>query len=199
CAASCGAAWSWGLLLMRILLAAFACSWCGRSIGSTRSAAARRLDVLGLHRLALVAPGRARVVDDRGDVGVGELFPRRHRRTGSAVQHGVDLVGRRTIHDLVAGERRECPGHTLAVGLVARSAVRHVDLLTHGRELAGIPLLVDVLACSRVLLLLLRRPRLVILRRLDLHHDRHEAMLLAAKLSALAAVDAHLLGLEPAV
>ena len=45
----------------------------------------------------LVAPGVARVGDDRGDLGVGQLLPRRHRRAcrALAVQHDVDLRGLR--------------------------------------------------------------------------------------------------------
>ena len=58
----------------------------------------------------LVAPGVLGVGDHRGDVGVGQLLPRRHRAVGGAVQHDVDLLGLVVEHDRAAVERRERPG-----------------------------------------------------------------------------------------
>src|SRR4026209_1460296 len=84
-------------------------------------------DFGGLHDARLVAPGIALVAHDRSDVGVGELLAERlHGRAGKLVC-GVAFL--RAAPALGAGERRKRGRRAPAVRLVARDAVRAVDLL----------------------------------------------------------------------
>ena len=72
-------------------------------------------------------PQLVRVVDHGGDVGVGQLLPRRHRRARLAVEDEVDLVGGHAIDDFRSVERGERARHALPVRLVARRAVGGED------------------------------------------------------------------------
>ena len=82
-----------------------------------------------LHELAgLVAPRILGVGDHRGDLGVGELLPGRHRAVGGAVEQDLDLARRVVLDDLATVQRLDRAG-ALAVGLVAGRAVGGVHLL----------------------------------------------------------------------
>src|SRR6185437_1639597 len=186
---------SWGMLDITNSLALFPLGLHGRRLD----------DVL----LGLVAPRVARVGDRRRDVDVGKLCPRRHLAAGGRllndtirlpVQHDVDLMLLGTEHDLVADERgRADRAVARAVRLVAGGAIRVEDLLAVRDEVLQVPRLVGSLGARTELLLLLGEPLRVVVLRLHFDDDRHEAMLLAAELGALPAVDADLGGAEPCI
>src|SRR6185369_3995227 len=133
----------------------------------------RDLDVGRLDRFAgVVAPAVARVGDDRGDVGVGQLLPRRHRR-GLAValdpvQHRVYLRGLGTVDDLRAVERRKRGRRALAGRLVAGDAVRRVDFLAARDQILHVPYLAGIVAGGGESVLLGVDPLAVVVLRLDL-------------------------------
>src|SRR5215831_13979559 len=82
---------------------------------------------------------------------------------------------------------------------MARDAAGGVDLLATGDKLLEFPDLVRIVGNRCGLLLLVVEPLSEVVGRLDLDHDRHEAVLLAAKLCALPAVGSKLVGAEPGV
>src|SRR3954466_8063683 len=82
---------------------------------------------------------------------------------------------------------------------MAHGAMLVERLLAALDELLLAPLAIRILDGGEHRLLLLADPLGVVLLRLHLDDDRHEAVLLAAELDALAAVDARLLRLEPQV
>src|SRR6266852_2388557 len=161
----------------------------------------RRPDLARLNNFAgLVPPVVAGEGDDRGDVGVGELLPERnHGRAPLSVQHDLHLSPPWAVDELGAVERRERSLDPLTVRLMAGDAVRRVDLLAAGFQVGEIPFLVRVVCGRSDLLFLLADPGGVLFGREDLDHDRHEAVVLAAKLRALAAVDAFLFRPEPGI
>src|SRR6266705_6369577 len=161
----------------------------------------RRPDLARLDDVAgLVAPGVALIGDDCGDIGVGKLLAeRRHRRAPLAVQHDLHLPPPWTVDERGAVERRERSFDPLPVRLMAGDAVRRVDPLAAGFQLGEIPFLVRIVCGGSDLLFLLADPGGVPFGREDLDHDRHEPVVLSAKLGALAAVDAFLFRPEPAV
>src|SRR5688572_7747347 len=174
---------------------------------------ARGLDVGRHDRVRRVAPGGARMCDDRGQLAVREARERCHRRPGLAVQDDGDLPALRAVHQLGARERREGRRQPLARRLVARRAVRRVHLLACGLELVGRPFLVRILGGGRgrsrgELLRGLRRRHLrlgllhplgVVGLGLHLDHDGHVRVLLAADLAALPAEGADLGRGEPRI
>src|SRR6266540_7261880 len=177
------------------MTALIGCSWnLARSLP-------RRLDLARLNDFAgPVPPVVAGEGDDRGDVGVGELLAeRRHRRAPLAVQHDLHLSPPWAVDEPGAVERGEGSLDTLPVRLMAGDAVRRVDLLAAGFQLGEIPFLVRIVCRGGDLLFLLADPGSVLFGREDLDHDRHEPVVLAAKLRALAAVDAFLFRPEPAI
>src|SRR5438445_12856282 len=148
----------------------------------------------------LVAPGIALVGDHGGDLGVGKLLAeRRHGGVRLAVQHHVDMLRLGAGGDLRAVERRERRRHALAARLVAGDAVRRVDPLAASLEVLEAPLLVRVIGLRDQRLFLVADPLAVVRLRNHAHHDRHEAVLLAAQLGALAAEDSGPLGPAPGV
>src|SRR5882762_10612543 len=161
----------------------------------------RRPDLTRLNDFAgPVAPGVSFVGDDGGDVGIRELLAeRRHRGAPPAVQHDLDVASPGTVRELGAVERRERSLDPLPVRLMAGDAVRRVDLLAAGFQLGEIPFPVRIVRRGSDLPFLLADPRGVFFGREDFDHDRHEAVVLAAKLRALAAVDAFLFRPEPAI
>src|SRR6266581_8252226 len=66
-------------------------------------------------------------------------------------------------------------------------------------QVGEIPFLVRIFCRGSDLFFLFADPRGVLFGREDLDHDRHEPVVLAAKLRALAAVDAFLFRPEPAI
>src|SRR5882762_4923889 len=153
----------------------------------------RRLNLARLNNFAgLVPPVVAREGDDRGNLGVGKLLAeRRHLCAPLAVEHDLHLPPPWAADELGAVERRERSLDPLAVRLMARDAVRRVDLLAARLQVGEIPFLVRIVCCGSDLPFLLADPGRVLFGREDLDHDRHEPVVLAAKLRALAAVDAH--------
>jgi len=104
------------------------------------------------------------------------------------------------VATLAAVERRERRRRAFAVRLVAGGAVGGVDLLAARLQLIQAVGLGRIVGGGEHLLLLLRRPTSNSLPATTTRtHDRHEAVLLAAKLDALAAEGAGLLGLEPQI
>src|SRR5207245_9719769 len=89
--------------------------------------------------------------------------------------------------ELRAEERWERRRHALARRLVAGDASGGIDLLAARDELGRVPLLVRVFGLGEERLFLLADPFAVVLLRDDAHHDRPEAVPLAAELHALAA------------
>ena len=170
-----------------------------------------QLDFGGLDVARLVPPGTADVGQNRGNLGVGELLERLHGGIGATVQHGIDGLllgaGRPCCRQARGLHRLEpLPGR-----LVTRDAVRRVDLLAAAHELRHGKRLGVIRArrrgrrrCARrhfrgSLGLVLRHPLGVLVRLHRADHDRHVPMLLAAKLGALAAERALLLGAKPCV
>ena len=82
---------------------------------------------------------------------------------------------------------------------MASSAVRGVDGLAARGELLYVPDPSRIIRGGSRLLFLRIGPDRVLVRRQDLDDHRHESMLLAAQLGALAAIDARLVGTEPGV
>src|SRR5271169_518637 len=187
------------MLLIRLLLADF------RRLPYRDLLRSIRFHLGGLNRLAgVVAPAVARVGDHRRDVDVGErALPGDHRRRlavlDDSVQDRLDLVVLGARNDLRAVERRKCAGDALAGRLMTGSAIRRVDLLAVRDQLLRIPDLVRIGARSRRGLLVFGDPLRVIIGALDLDHDGHEAVLLAADLRALAAENARLVEFKPVV
>ena len=101
--------------------------------------------------------------------------------------------------NLGAVQRRESRRQSLARRLMAGGAIGGVDSLAPRLQVRQRPHLVRILGRGGRLLLLFGHPLGVFFRRHDLHHDRHEAVVLAAQLGALAAVGAFLVGAEPGV
>src|SRR5882672_10967678 len=161
----------------------------------------RRPDLARLNDFAgPVPPVVARERDNRGDVGVGELpAERRHRRAALAVQHDLDLFPPWAGDERRAVKRRERSLDSLPVRLMAGNAIRRVDLLAAGFQVNEVPFLVRIFCRGSDLLFLLVDPGGVFFGREDLDHDRHESVIFAAELRALAAVDAFLFRSEPAV
>src|SRR5690606_11778782 len=171
--------------------------------------AAERPDVLRLvgrpFYLTLVLPGGENVVEDRGDLLVGQLAPGRHdpvvgdalhvdRSHESVKQHVHQVLAAAVEHvDVrgVTGERREHGGQSLPRGLVASDAVRVVDLRAE-RE-AHTRGLLAFRGWRRCLLLL---QGCVLLCREDLNGADH---VLVADPAVLVAADAVLAGLVEGV
>src|SRR5690606_33778047 len=87
-----------------------------------------------------------------------------------------------------APERREHRRQALAIGLVTGRAIGLVDLLTAFDQLLARPFLAGQLLELGRLGLAFGHPGGVVLGRLGLDHHRHEGVVLAAQLGALAAV-----------
>src|SRR5438552_5021199 len=109
------------------------------------------------------------------------------------------MRGRRSGRDLRPVERWKCGRHALSVGLMASSAVRGVDGLAARGELLYVPDPGRIVRGGSRFPFLRIGPGRVLVRRQDLDDHRHESMLLAAQLGALAAIDARLVGTEPGV
>src|SRR5580765_5520287 len=169
-----------------------------RGAPSSRSFA-RGLDIARLDHIArLVAPAVALERDDRSDVGVGELLAEgRHRRALLAVQYDLDVAAFRLPDERGAVERLERSLYSLAAGLVERYTVRRVDLLAARFQLGKVTFLLRVVCGGSQLLFLLAHPRRVFLRGDHFYHDRHDSVILAAKLCALPAVGSFLFRAEP--
>src|SRR6266705_551149 len=122
-----------------------------------------------------------------------------HRRAALAVQHDLHLSPPWAVDERGTVKRRERSLDPLPVRLMAGDAVRRVDLPAAGFQVGEIPFLVRIVCRGSDTLFLLADPGGVLFGRQDLDHDRHEPVVLAAKLGALASVDAFLFRPEPAV
>ena len=120
-----------------------------------------------------------------------------HRRAGLAVKDNAQVILDRPGGDFRAFERREHRRQALAFGLVTGHASGVIDLVAALLELVEGPFLAGQLFELRRFSLAFAQPFFVIGLFLDLDHDRHEAMVLAAQLGALAAVEAGLLDAGP--
>ena len=98
-----------------------------------------------------------------------------------------------------AVQRRERGRDALAIDLVASHAVGGVDRFATGFEFVDGPDLVGVVGQRRHLFFLARDPGRVVGIGHDAHDDRHERVVLATQLDAVATIHADLLGLEPAI
>ena len=94
-------------------------------------------------------------------------------------------------------ERREHRWQALALSLVTGHASGVIDLVATGHQFVQRPLLGGQLLELGGLLLPLAQPGVVVGLGLDLHHDGHEAMVLATQFGALTTVDAGLLDAGP--
>src|ERR1700674_4011588 len=92
---ACSSLWSWSWAWVAVAM--------GTPLDRLPALLARGLDFGRLDHVArLVAPGVARVRDDRGELGVGQLRERRHSRAGLALQLERDLRRLGTVDDLGA-------------------------------------------------------------------------------------------------
>jgi hypothetical protein len=182
-------------------------SGCGRRWARRLESSAKGLDLGGLDHVALVvAEGVALVGDDGGQVGIGQGgLEGLHGGAGLAVEHAVDVAvgdqlafGReqRAGDDLAARQGREGRRDALAFGLVAGGAVFLVGGLAGGHQLVLAPGLVAAGRCGGHLGLL-PATQAAYSARARPHDHRHEAVVLAAQLGALAAIDAGLLDADP--
>src|SRR5213075_1193927 len=106
----------------------------------------------------------------------------------------------RTKHDFIADERRRAERRIASAGrLVTRRTVAIENRVTPCDEIVQAPGLVRIVGRGGQLAFLFAGPFRVVLFRLHLDDDRHETMLLAAQLRALAPVDADLVGPKPQV
>src|SRR5947207_15705378 len=106
----------------------------------------------------------------------------------------------RPEHDLVADQRRRAQRRIARPGcLMTRRAVSIESRMAPRHQIIQAPRLVRIIGRGGELALVLVDPLGVVLLGLHLDDDRHEAMLLAAQLGALAAIDADLVSPEPGV
>jgi len=113
------------------------------------------------------------------------------------VVDNTQVVSRRAGRNLGALERREHRRQALAFGLVTGHAGGVVDLVATGHQLFQRPLFGGQLLELGGLFLALTQPGLVVGLGLDLDHNGHEAVVLAAQFGALATVDAGFLNAGP--
>ena len=133
-------------------------------------------------------------------ISTSESCPERlHRGALLAVQHDVDLLGLGPVHHLASrrarGTRSGRPCRS--PGGRRRSSPRTPS--RRAPQLGQVQALLGSSAAAASFFFCSSDPRRVAPLRLHLDHDRHEAVLLAAELGALAAIDADLLGPEPGV
>ncbi|MDT4845348.1 hypothetical protein FQZ97_793330 [compost metagenome] len=120
-----------------------------------------------------------------------------HGGTGLAIDHDGDMAFGRAGGDRRAFQGREHWRQTFTRGLVASGTAGVVGLLTAGQQLIHAPFLAGQLLLGRSGGLALGQPDREIFLRLGLDHHRHEAMILAAQLGALATENPWLVDARP--
>jgi hypothetical protein len=149
----------------------------------------------------VIAPGIALVGDDGGDVGIRQLLaPGLHGRIAlAAIKHDADMRSLVAIDHRRAIQRREITGNALAAGLVTGQAVLAIHRFAPLAQRRQRPYPGRIIRRGRRLFQPRIAPARIVLRAARIHHDGHEAVVLAAQLGTLPAINAGLVHHEPGI